>query len=70
MDDATLSVTANSYARSKDVAVVVLKPLKGAVRDGDNIRAVVRHTGVNQGGSPRGPLPEAISRSQTEPSRY
>ena len=46
---------------------VILKPLKDAAR-GDNIRAVVRHTGVNQDGrtsgitSPSGEAREALSR--------
>ena len=41
---------ANGYARSEGFAVVVLKPLATAIRDGDTIRAVIRGTGTNHDG--------------------
>ncbi|KAK4242263.1 hypothetical protein C8A03DRAFT_40391 [Achaetomium macrosporum] len=41
---------ANGYARGEGYAVLVLKRLQDAVRDGDTIRAVVRATGSNQDG--------------------
>lgn len=41
---------ANGYARGEGAAVVILKPLADALRDGNVIRAVIRGTGVNQDG--------------------
>jgi len=41
---------ANGYARGEGFAVVVLKLLSDALRDGDTIRAVIRATGSNQDG--------------------
>jgi hypothetical protein len=38
---------ANGYARGEGAAVIVIKPLHAALRDGDPIRAVIRNTGVN-----------------------
>ncbi|KAI0848453.1 hypothetical protein F5Y00DRAFT_270187 [Daldinia vernicosa] len=41
---------ANGYARGEGIAAIVLKPVAGAVRDGDMIRAVIRSIGSNQDG--------------------
>ncbi|MCJ1357455.1 MAG: hypothetical protein MMC33_007451 [Icmadophila ericetorum] len=41
---------ANGYARGEGSAVVVIKRLPDALRDGDTIRAVIRNTGSNQDG--------------------
>ncbi|KAF2139378.1 uncharacterized protein K452DRAFT_352624 [Aplosporella prunicola CBS 121167] len=41
---------ANGYARGEGFSVLVLKPLSDAIRDNDNIRAVVRGSAVNQDG--------------------
>src|SRR3569833_278700 len=41
---------ANGYARGEGSAVVVIKRLSDALRDGDTIRAVIRNTGSNQDG--------------------
>ena len=40
----------SGYARSEGVAVIVLKRLDEALASGDNIRAVIRGTGVNHDG--------------------
>ncbi|KAL4863048.1 hypothetical protein BDV12DRAFT_189960 [Aspergillus spectabilis] len=44
------------YGRAEGVAAVILKRLKDALRDGDNVRAVIRNTGVNQDGKTNGIL--------------
>ncbi|MEM7417514.1 MAG: SDR family NAD(P)-dependent oxidoreductase [Gemmatimonadota bacterium] len=65
----TFSDTADGFGRGEGCAVVVLKRLSDAIRDGDPIRAVVRGTAVNQDGpssgltAPNGPAQEAVIRS-------
>ncbi len=41
---------ANGYARGEGTAVIVVKRLVDALRDGDTIRTVIRNTGSNQDG--------------------
>ena len=41
---------ANGYARGEGTAVIVVKRLEDAVRDGNTIRTVIRSTGSNQDG--------------------
>jgi acyl transferase domain-containing protein/NADPH:quinone reductase-like Zn-dependent oxidoreductase/acyl carrier protein len=41
---------ADGYARGEGCGIVVLKPLSAALRDGDDIYALIRGTGVNQDG--------------------
>jgi acyl transferase domain-containing protein len=41
---------ADGYSRGEGIIVLVLKHLSTAIRDGDNIRAVLRGTGSNQDG--------------------
>ncbi|KAI1211883.1 lovastatin nonaketide synthase [Annulohypoxylon truncatum] len=41
---------ANGYARGEGIAVLIIKRLSDALRDGDTIRAVIRNTGSNQDG--------------------
>ena len=45
---------ANGYSRSEGFAVIVVKTLDRALRDGDTIRAVIRNTGSNQDGKTPG----------------
>ncbi|GKZ85679.1 putative Hybrid PKS-NRPS biosynthetic cluster [Aspergillus niger] len=45
---------ADGYARGDGVAAVVLKLLKNAIADGDDIECVIRETAVNQDGRTRG----------------
>jgi acyl transferase domain-containing protein len=45
---------ADGYARAEGAAIVVLKPLEAARKDGDRIYAIVRGTGVNQDGRTNG----------------
>ena len=41
---------AQGYGRGEGVAALILKPLDAAIKDGDNIHAVIRDTGLNQDG--------------------
>lgn len=41
---------ANGYSRGEGLAVVIVKRLADALRDGDTIRCVIRGTGTNQDG--------------------
>jgi acyl transferase domain-containing protein/acyl carrier protein len=63
---------ADGYVRSDGCALVVLKPLSKALRDGDRILALVRGSAVNQDGrsngltAPHGPSQEAVIRRALE----
>lgn len=45
---------AGGYARGEGCGVIVMKRLDQAIKDGDNIRAVIRGSGVNQDGWTQG----------------
>jgi hybrid polyketide synthase/nonribosomal peptide synthetase ACE1 len=42
--------SADGYARGEGFAAIVIKSLKKALADGDDIESIVRNTGVNQDG--------------------
>lgn len=44
----------DGYGPGEGTGVVILKPLKAAIRDGDPIRAVIRNSGINQDGRTNG----------------
>lgn len=50
----TFDASANGYVRSEGVGAVVLKRLDDALRDGDDIVAVLRGSALNQDGSSNG----------------
>lgn len=45
---------ADGYGPGEGTAVLLLKPLHDAIRDGDTVRAVIRNTGINQDGRTQG----------------
>ncbi|KAJ5788006.1 hypothetical protein N7457_002996 [Penicillium paradoxum] len=62
---------ANGYSRGEGAAVVVIKPLADAIKDGNTIRAVIRATGVNQDGKTPGiTLPSAQAQEDLIRSTY
>lgn len=58
-------VRANGYVRSEGVAVVVLKPLKQALADGDPIYALIRGSATNNDGYSSGLLVAPSGQGQT-----
>jgi len=64
----TFDESADGYVRGEGCGLVLLKPLADAVRDKDNVLAVIRSSAVNQDGrsngltAPNGPSQEAVIR--------
>ena len=50
----TFDAKANGYVRAEGAGIVVLKPLKSALADGDTIYALIRGSAVNQDGHTNG----------------
>ncbi|KAF2731318.1 ketoacyl-synt-domain-containing protein [Polyplosphaeria fusca] len=56
--------SANGYAKGEGVAVVCLKRLDEAIRDGDQIESIIRETGTNQDGHTKGiTMPSATAQT-------
>lgn len=61
----------NGYVRSEGGAVMIIKPLDAALRDGDAIHAVIRATGVNSDGRTNGiALPNGAAQKRLLQSIY
>ncbi|TGJ79517.1 hypothetical protein E0Z10_g9254 [Xylaria hypoxylon] len=52
----TFDASADGYARGEAVNMILVKRLSDAIRDNDNIRAIIRGTGVNTDGRTQGML--------------
>lgn len=67
----TFDSRANGYGRGEGIGIVVLKRLEDAIRDNDNIRAVIRGSRVNQDGRTAGiTLPSAEAQLRNINSLY
>ncbi|RYP43494.1 hypothetical protein DL770_011642 [Monosporascus sp. CRB-9-2] len=55
---------ANGYARGDGIAAIILKTLREALADGDDIECIIRETGVNQdGATPSITIPSASAQT-------
>lgn len=68
----TFDASADGYTRGEGCGIIVLKRLEDALRDGDNILALIRSSAVNQDGTsngltaPNGPSQQALIRQALE----
>lgn len=64
-------VGADGYARGEGFAAIVIKSLKKAIADQDDIDSVIRNTGVNQDGRSAGlTVPSAVAQASLITSTY
>ncbi len=62
---------ADGIALSEGIAVLILKPLEKAIEDGDQIRGIIRGSGINQDGKTNGiTAPSALSQAELEKEVY
>ncbi|KAE9375002.1 putative lovastatin nonaketide synthase [Stipitochalara longipes BDJ] len=67
----SFDASANGYGRGEGMGVMVLKPLKDALRDNDTIRGVIRGTGLNQDGkTPAITMPSSEAQAELIQSTY
>lgn len=72
----TFDASANGLVRGEGCGVLVLKRLKDAVRDNDNVLALIRSSAVNQDGTsngltaPNGPSQQAVIREALERGNF
>lgn len=67
----TFDDAANGYVPGEAVAVIILKDLEKALRDGDHIYGVIRSSGINQDGRTNGiTAPSSLSQTQLELDVY
>jgi acyl transferase domain-containing protein len=67
----TFDAGADGYVRGEGAGVILLKPLKRAIEDGDRIYGIVKGTAVNHGGrSPTLTSPNAFAQSQVIQEAY
>ncbi|KAK3987151.1 Fusarin C synthetase [Cladorrhinum sp. PSN332] len=63
--------SADGYARGEGFAAVIIKTLKRAQADGDDIESIIRNTGVNQDGRSAGlTVPSAAAQAELMKSTY
>ncbi|MBD3315819.1 MAG: SDR family NAD(P)-dependent oxidoreductase, partial [Chitinivibrionales bacterium] len=63
--------TANGFVPGEGVGVLILKPLESALRDHDNIHAVIKGSNINQDGRTNGiTAPSVKSQTELEASLY
>jgi hybrid polyketide synthase/nonribosomal peptide synthetase ACE1 len=62
---------ADGYARGEGVGAVILKTLRSAIEDGDDIECIIRETGINQDGKTTGiTMPSASAQTALIRSTY
>ncbi|EHK97307.1 putative Lovastatin nonaketide synthase [Glarea lozoyensis 74030] len=62
---------ADGYARGEGVSAVILKTLRSAIEDGDDIECIIRETGINQDGKTTGiTMPSASAQAALIKSTY